>query len=775
MDEQTSPTHSPKARILVVDDHPSTAILLSRAISQLGPDIEVMSATSGTSALEQVKGGAVDLLVTDMMMPDMNGLELIEALNENPGGRPTFTILITAFDIPGLRVSARRLKVNEILIKPFRPERLCQIISKALDEMSGVKLPRETGSRESFKILIADDSQDNVALLSRFLETEGYTLINAPNGVVALEKTRAEMPDLILLDVNMPEKDGFQVLQEIRADPAIQHVPVIILTAARPDPLDVQSGLNLGADDYMTKPFDRRELLARIRTKLRAKETEEAIRRRNKEMAVLPEIGKELSSHLDLNELAGIILRRTVETLGAARGHIFVLGQREPFHREYRMAAADPSTDEIQLPPLNRMLEQIHEASQGIIFNDVQSDTRWNAKPGGPNGSAIVVPIWGRLGPIGLLVLIHEQAGFFQPDHQMLLQAMASQAAIAIGNAQLHAANGWPHEQLVEVAQNSADAMLTFDGEGQLLALNPPAEKLFANGNARLGEPLTRGRGYESLILLLEQVLASRKSDTAEIGWPDRRVFAAQVIPMEDGGCVACLHDVSRFRALQRDRNDLIAAASHDLKDPITIISILCELIDRAGPLNEKQMEYMDRVAAAAQNMNELAQNLLGLAEAELDLELKQEPIDVNALVAQIVDEFQPQTETREQSLQLKKARGRPEVHGNPLQLRQALRNLVGNAIKYTPPQGSIKVSIESRERMLVINVKDTGYGISQADLPFVFERFYRAQHHPGGGLSSSGLGLAIVKSVAERHGGKVSVTSDPEKGSCFTMTLPLA
>ena len=114
----------PKARILVVDDHPNTALTLSRAISQLGPSLEVISATNGRTALERVKDGAVDLLITDMMMPEMNGLELIEHLKKHPGGHPTYTILITAYDVPGLRESARRLKVDETIIKPVRPERV---------------------------------------------------------------------------------------------------------------------------------------------------------------------------------------------------------------------------------------------------------------------------------------------------------------------------------------------------------------------------------------------------------------------------------------------------------------------------------------------------------------------------------------------------------------------------------------------------------------------------------------------------------------------------
>jgi CheY-like chemotaxis protein len=268
MNEPALPINLPQARVLVVDDHPGTATTLARALSQLGPEIEVVSATSGKMALEQVRDNAVDLVITDMMMPEMNGLELIEKLQSHPGGRPAYTILITAYDVPGLKESARRLKVNQTIIKPFRPEHICQIVSKALEDFGPSKSLKNTIElKQSHKILIADDVEDNLSLLSRYLVNEGYTFITADNGVKALEITRSEMPDLILLDINMPEKDGFEVLKEIRMDPAIEHIPVIILTAARPDPVDVRTGLELGADDYVTKPFDRRELLARIRTK----------------------------------------------------------------------------------------------------------------------------------------------------------------------------------------------------------------------------------------------------------------------------------------------------------------------------------------------------------------------------------------------------------------------------------------------------------------------------------------------------------------------------
>jgi DNA-binding response OmpR family regulator len=198
---------------------------------------------------------------------------------------------------------------------------------------------------------VADDRPDNVTLLARYLEYEGYDQVTAMDGIDALNKVRDELPDLVLLLVNMPNKDGFEVLEDIRADPAIAHTPVIILTAARLDPADVQSGLNLGADDYVTKPFDRHELMARIRTKLRVKEAEDVIRRRNRELNLLPEIGKELSARLDIKDLANVLLKRTVETLGAEHGRLLILNGSqvvESFHVSALSSGAGQKIDTIK-------------------------------------------------------------------------------------------------------------------------------------------------------------------------------------------------------------------------------------------------------------------------------------------------------------------------------------------------------------------------------------------------------------------------------------------
>lgn len=559
MDTLKSPNLA-QARILVVDDHPSTATTLARAISQLSPGIEAISANSGEAALKLVWEKPVDILITDMMMTGINGLELIEKLQSHPAGRPAYTILITAYDVPGLKITARRLKVNEIIIKPVRPERVCQIVAKAIEDIDRTPVSKISDIKSALKILVADDLPDNIALLSRYLGNEGYACIAAANGVEALAKARAEMPDMVLLDMNMPIKDGFETLQEIRSDPAIGHIPVIVLTAARLEPMDMQSALNMGADDYVTKPFDRRELLARIRTRLRVKEAEDVIRRRNKELNLLPEIGRELSARLDVDELTDVVLRRTVETLGAFQGHIILLEPKVHLHKTYRFADLSPAL-ETKLPDLTSVLAHVKETHQGFVIGDAHKDLRWPVASDDLTRSVVVVPMLGRFDLLGLLVLANEQSGYFSQEHMLLLQAIASQAAIAIENARLFVDMKQERQRLNAVLQCSVDATLMFDADGTLSLFNTAAQKLFTDHEIALGQPLVLESDHGAFNDLLKKADSTNKPQTGEITWPDKRIFTATVTPIEDG-CVASLHDVSYLKNLEQAKNMSIANTS---------------------------------------------------------------------------------------------------------------------------------------------------------------------------------------------------------------------
>lgn len=131
--------------------------------------------------------------------------------------------------------------------------------------------------RQQPKILVVDDMADNVDIVRARLEHLGYDVIVAGNGEEALERTRADLPDLVLLDVMMPKLDGIEVVKRLKADATLPFIPVLLLTA-KSDPKDIVAGLDSGADDYLTKPIDNAALVARVRAMLRIKQLHHQLR-----------------------------------------------------------------------------------------------------------------------------------------------------------------------------------------------------------------------------------------------------------------------------------------------------------------------------------------------------------------------------------------------------------------------------------------------------------------------------------------------------------------
>lgn len=144
----------------------------------------------------------------------------------------------------------------------------------------------------------------------------------------------------------------------------------------------------------------------------------------------------------------------------------------------------------------------------------------------------------------------------------------------------------------------------------------------------------------------------------------------------------------------------------------------------------------------------------------------------LGALLADVADEFALQAAAKEQTLHFEPLTVPAPVNGDPLQLKQLFRNLIGNAIKYTPRGGRIKLVANTGKENLQVDVQDTGYGIPASDLPHIFDRFYRIRD--SGYDEIEGNGLAIVKSIAERHGRQISVESEVDKGTRFSVSLPL-
>ena len=281
-------------------------------------------------------------------------------------------------------------------------------------------------------------------------------------------------------------------------------------------------------------------------------------------------------------------------------------------------------------------------------------------------------------------------------------------------------------------------------------------------------------RGYGDLIAMLEEVRAHSQPARGDIAWADGRVFSCQITPVEGGGQVAVLHDITYFKDLEELKNEFIAAASHDLKNPINLVMGFSDLLPKVGPLNETQTEFDGRVRGAAEQMHDLVLKILELMGTELTgSKAAWTRCDLAEMARTTMDEFETQAGTKGQSLELETFSLVP-VLDDPQRMRQVFRNLIGNAIKYTPAGGQIDIVVAVNGDQAEFIVRDSGIGIAADEIPHLFRTFYRIESDETAGIQGNGLGLSIVKSVVAQHGGQIEVKSQFGSGSQFRVLLPL-
>ncbi|HEY2704251.1 MAG TPA: ATP-binding protein [Candidatus Dormibacteraeota bacterium] len=238
------------------------------------------------------------------------------------------------------------------------------------------------------------------------------------------------------------------------------------------------------------------------------------------------------------------------------------------------------------------------------------------------------------------------------------------------------------------------------------------------------------------------------------------------------------LRDETRLRRLERVRRDFVANVSHELRTPVTAIQLLVETL-LGGALDDTSVagEFVSKIGLETAHMAQMVAELIELSTIESGrLPLRPVPTPVEDLVA-AAERLRPLADERRQELRHQVEPGTPAVLGDPSRLGQVVRNLVHNAIKFTPEGGVITLSARGRHHrgreLVELRVADTGCGIAPEELGRVFERFYKTDRSRGRDGEGTGLGLAIARHTVEAHGGSIEVESSPGVGSVFIVRLP--
>ncbi|PRX36042.1 GAF sensor hybrid histidine kinase [Paraburkholderia sp. BL18I3N2] len=325
----------------------------------------------------------------------------------------------------------------------------------SIETASAGETSPEAAPAAAARLLVVDDNADLREYMSRILRAAGHDVRLASDGQAALEAARAEPPDLVLSDVMMPRLDGFGLLRALRADPDLRDTPVLMLSARAGEEARVD-GIEHGADDYLTKPFSARELLARVSGNLQLarlrRETEMKLREESRTLEILNRVGSTVAAELDLKRAVQIVTDAATELTGAAFGSFFynVLDQKGGSYMLYTLSGVPKEAFERFPMPRNTAVFAPTFEGEGIVrVDDITQDPRYghNAPHRGmPDGhlkvrSYLAAPVQSRGGEVvGGLFFGHPEPGVFTERAERIVAGIAAQAAIAIDNARLYQA-----------------------------------------------------------------------------------------------------------------------------------------------------------------------------------------------------------------------------------------------------------------------------------------------------------------------------------------------
>ena len=332
--------------------------------------------------------------------------------------------------------------------------------------------------------------------------------------------------------------------------------------------------------------------------------------------------------------------------------------------------------------------------------------------------------------------------------------------------------------RLDAILSGMVEGVLVLDAAGRIQLANRAAQSMLRMGASSIGRPYVEVIRHPDIAAQLGTALRGQEVDSREVALTrdPGRTFVARAAPVlrgGGGGAVLVLHEITDLRRADQIRRDFVANVSHELRTPLTAIRGYVEALldDRSD--SEDAKKFLEIIARHSERMERLVSDLLRLAR----LDARQEALDLASCDLQqlfntVIADVAQTAEAKHQQITTAVDEAGSRVTADPAKLHDVLRNLVENAVHYSPQNAAIRLEATHQNGVVRISVSDSGPGIPPDDLSRVFERFYRvdkSRARPGG----TGLGLAIVRHLVELHGGQAVAENRPEGGARFVITLP--
>jgi signal transduction histidine kinase len=502
------------------------------------------------------------------------------------------------------------------------------------------------------------------------------------------------------------------------------------------------------------------------------------LRERMDELSLLLQISRKVSASIELEPSLKPILRGAIQATGGSSARIVLINERGKPKK-----AIGSGIPEMQqaMARLDQAVDVVVKRNQELVIEDLTRGTRpRRAAPpvellDAGVRAAIGLPLRLQDRVTGVMWVGYQRARAFGETDLRFLYTLAGQAAVVAANAQLFEDVQEERGRLQAILTSTNDVIVVVDAQGYVLLSNPAAMRTYG---IIPGESV--GLHYQEAIIdpalrdLLGRPMEAGTALTDEIEAPNNRTFSASVSSLAGGGRVVTLRDITYLKELDQMKSDFVNTVSHDLRSPLTYMRGYTTMIPMVGDVNAKQQGFVDKILNGIEQMTELIDDLLDIGKIEAGVGIEIERCWLPGLVQAVVDDLGMRAQQEGIELLAFLPADIPPTMADRTLIRQAIKNLIDNAIKYTPNPGRVEVSLRNHARALIVTVRDNGIGIAPEHQHRLFEKFYRIKRRDTVHIKGTGLGLAIVKSIADRHKGRVWVESKLDEGSTFHFAIPL-
>ncbi len=507
----------------------------------------------------------------------------------------------------------------------------------------------------------------------------------------------------------------------------------------------------------------------------------------------LLKMSEAVGSSLRIRDILGLLDEFSQRLVGVRACRLWVarsaLGVNLPDAASTEAAVGDLVPLGTAPTPLERAAAQhVAETGSELFLNTSEALAAFVPEAGVANMMAI--PLRAKDEVLGVLEAIDKPGPFNQRDHS-LLAGLASQATIALVNARLYEGLeeradriarlvqtlGAEKHKLEHMLANMEEGVVMLDREERVALMNYAGRRLLApRGRVELPARAPDFTDPMGLLPRLSGVLADQGPLRETLPYGERYYELSATILKGGDGAIAVLRDITEIVRMDAMRSDFISHVSHELRTPLAAIigSVKLILDGRAGPLSESQERLLNVVDRESDRLIRLVNDILDLAKLEAGrTNLDLDEVDLTNVITEAVEALAPLAEAKSIQIETRTEHLTGIITCDPSLVRQVLQNLIGNAIKFTPEGGRVRVEAENGDIAVEVRVIDTGIGIPEDKRESVFNKFEQVGQHKGP-IKGTGLGLAICRQIIERHGGRIGVESEEGVGSTFFFTLPL-